>query len=96
MGDLTIQNISIDGVAIIKPNHFEDERGFFLENFKISSYSNPLIENIKFVQDNLSRSKKGVLRGMHFTKNKPQAQMLTVVRGKIFDVVVECVSAVLA
>ena len=48
MGVLTIHNISIEGVAIIKPNHFEDERGFFLENFKVSSYSNPLIENIKF------------------------------------------------
>ena len=89
MNNLTIQNILIEGVAIIQPNHFEDERGFFLENFKVSSYSNPLIENIKFVQDNLSRSKKGVLRGMHYTINKPQAQMLTVVRGKIFDVVVD-------
>ena len=89
MSNLTIQNLSIEGVVIIEPDHFEDERGFFLENFKVSSYSNPLIENIKFVQDNLSRSKKGVLRGMHYTINKPQAQMLTVVRGKIFDVVVD-------
>ena len=59
MSNLTIQNLSIEGVVIIEPDHFEDERGFFLENFKVSSYSNPLIENIKFVQDNLSRSKKG-------------------------------------
>jgi len=89
MGDLSIQNLSIEGVSLIQLNKFEDERGFFVENFKASSYKNTLTGNIKFVQDNLSRSKKGVLRGMHYTINKPQAQMLTVVRGKIFDVVVD-------
>ncbi|MDA8924616.1 dTDP-4-dehydrorhamnose 3,5-epimerase [Gammaproteobacteria bacterium] len=89
MKNLAVQNTSIDGVVLIQPNEYGDERGFFLENFKKSAYAGISIENTQFVQDNLSRSKKDVLRGMHYTISKPQAQMLTVVRGKIFDVVVD-------
>ena len=89
MNNLSVQNLSIEGVAIIQPDEYGDERGFFLENFKKSVYESISIENTQFVQDNLSRSKKGVLRGMHYTINKPQAQLLTVVRGKIFDVAVD-------
>ena len=89
MGNLSTQNSSIEGVVLIQPNEYGDERGFFLENFKESAYKELLIGNIQFVQDNLSRSKKGILRGLHYTVNKPQAQLLTVVRGKIFDVAVD-------
>tara|TARA_B110001450_G_scaffold171863_1_gene160346 strand:+ start:330 stop:896 length:567 start_codon:yes stop_codon:yes gene_type:complete len=89
MNKLSVKNLSIEGVALIQPDEYGDKRGFFLENFKKSVYESISIENVQFVQDNLSRSKRGVLRGMHYTINKPQAQLLTVVRGKIFDVVVD-------
>lgn len=76
------------GILVIEPKRYEDERGFFLESFEIDRYrALGITEN--FVQDNHSRSKKNVLRGMHFTRHRPQAQLLTVMSGKIFDVVVD-------
>lgn len=79
---------SLDGVLLIEPVVYADDRGFFLESFEKERYGELGITE-DFVQDNHSRSKKHVLRGLHFTKNKPQAQILTVMRGKIFDVVVD-------
>jgi dTDP-4-dehydrorhamnose 3,5-epimerase len=77
-----------DGITVLEPQQFSDDRGFFLECFELSRYrAIGIVEN--FVQDNHSRSTKGVLRGMHFTKKNPQAQILTVMRGKIYDVVVD-------
>lgn len=76
------------GILVIEPKRFEDERGFFLESFEIERYR-ALGVTETFVQDNHSRSKKNVLRGMHFTRHRPQAQLLTVMNGKIFDVVVD-------
>lgn len=77
-----------DGVLVLQPQLFEDERGSFSESFEIDRYrAVGVIAN--FVQENLSRSKKGVLRGLHFTRKNPQAQLLTVVSGKIFDAVVD-------
>ena len=67
---------------------FTDDRGFFLESYQEERYYGIGV-TANFVQDNHSRSMKHVLRGLHFTKNKPQAQLLTVMRGKIFDVVVD-------
>jgi dTDP-4-dehydrorhamnose 3,5-epimerase len=78
----------LDGVLLIEPAIFEDQRGFFLESFEEDRYHKAGITE-RFVQSNQSRSKKHVLRGMHFTKRKPQAQLLTVFRGTIFDVVVD-------
>lgn len=76
------------GVMVLEPDRFEDARGFFLESFEQERYrALGIAEN--FIQDNHSRSKKNVLRGLHFTKNKLQTQLLTVMRGKIFDVVVD-------
>jgi dTDP-4-dehydrorhamnose 3,5-epimerase len=76
------------GILVIEPKRFEDERGFFLESFEIERYrALGVTEN--FVQDSHSRSKKNVLRGLHFTRHKPQTQLLTVMNGKIFDVVVD-------
>jgi len=76
-------------VILVEAKSFPDERGFFLESFKESIF----IENgisTKFVQDNFSRSIKGVLRGLHYQKNpKAQAKLVTVFRGEIFDVVVD-------
>ena len=77
-----------DGIMVLEPRQFSDERGFFLESFQQDSYRDLGITE-DFVQDNHSRSVKGVLRGMHFTRRQPQAQLLTVIRGRIFDVVVD-------
>ena len=76
------------GIMVLEPKRFTDNRGFFLESFEKERYREAGITE-DFVQDNHSRSIKNVLRGLHFTRNKPQAQLLTVIRGKIFDVVVD-------
>jgi len=78
----------LEGLLVIEPNLFKDDRGFFLESYQTERYRRAGITD-SFVQDNHSRSSKNVLRGLHFTKNKPQAQILTVMRGTIFDVVVD-------
>jgi len=76
-------------VILVEAKSFPDERGFFLESFKQSSFIENGI-NTKFVQDNYSRSIKGVLRGLHYQKNpKAQAKLVTVLRGEIFDVVID-------
>jgi dTDP-4-dehydrorhamnose 3,5-epimerase len=77
-----------NGIMVLHPDRFEDTRGFFLESFERDRYRALGITE-DFVQENHSRSKKNVLRGLHFTKNNPQAQILTVLRGEIFDVVVD-------
>lgn len=78
----------LDGILLIEPEVFFDERGFFLESFEVERYKKiGITEN--FIQDNHSRSKKNILRGMHFTKKTPQSQIVTVIRGSIFDVVID-------
>jgi len=85
---MNIERTFIDGLIIIRPEVFQDERGFFLETYCYDKYAKfGITEN--FVQDNQSRSVKGVLRGMHYQINEPQAQILTVLTGKIFDVCVD-------
>lgn len=76
------------GVLVIEPRCFRDERGFFLESFHQERYREAGITD-RFVQDNHSCSTRGVLRGLHFTVKKPQAQIVTVMRGRIFDVAVD-------
>jgi dTDP-4-dehydrorhamnose 3,5-epimerase len=78
----------LEGILILHPDVFADERGYFLESFEGGRYREAGIATT-FVQENLSRSVKNVLRGMHFTKRRPQAQIVTVVRGAIFDAVVD-------
>lgn len=78
----------LEGFLTIEPDLFKDDRGFFLEIYQEERYHRAGITD-KFVQDNHSRSSKGVLRGMHFQVQRPQAQIVTVMRGKIFDVVVD-------
>lgn len=73
---------------VIEPSLFSDERGFFLESFQTERYRAAGISD-DFVQENHSRSAQGVLRGLHFTVKRPQAQIVTVLRGRIFDVVVD-------
>jgi len=78
----------LSGVLLIELRCFCDARGFFLESFQSLRYREAGILD-EFVQDNHSRSVKGVLRGLHFTVKHPQAQIVTVMRGKIFDVIVD-------
>lgn len=79
----------IDGVLIIEPEVYGDHRGFFLETFQADRYREQAGINFQFVQDNHSRSSKGVLRGLHFQKTKPQGKLVRVVRGEVFDVAVD-------
>jgi dTDP-4-dehydrorhamnose 3,5-epimerase len=76
------------GLILIEPLCYHDERGFFLESFQQERYLQAGIPEV-FVQENHSRSYKNVLRGMHFQIKQPQAQIVTVIHGKIFDVVVD-------
>jgi len=78
----------LEGFLVIELDIHEDDRGFFLETYQKERYQQAGIAD-KFVQDNHSKSVKGVLRGMHFQIKKPQAQIVTVMRGEIFDVVVD-------
>ena len=79
----------LNGVVIIEPRVFGDERGFFLENFNSSRYKILANINETFVQDNHSRSSRGVLRGLHFQKSKPQGKLVRVVSGEVYDVAVD-------
>ena len=75
--------------VIIEPKVFGDERGFFLETFQAARYAEVAGISLYFVQDNHSRSSKGVLRGLHFQKTKPQGKLVRVVRGKVYDVALD-------
>tara|TARA_X000000368_G_C22697800_1_gene565426 strand:- start:9 stop:545 length:537 start_codon:yes stop_codon:yes gene_type:complete len=79
----------LDDCIIIEPKVFGDERGFFLETFQAERYAIEAGITLPFVQDNHSRSSKGVLRGLHFQKTKPQGKLVRVVRGKVYDVAVD-------
>ncbi|QQD19442.1 dTDP-4-dehydrorhamnose 3,5-epimerase [Spongiibacter nanhainus] len=74
---------------IIEPKVFGDERGFFLETFQADRYREQAGITLPFVQDNHSRSSKGVLRGLHFQKSKPQGKLVRVVSGEVYDVAVD-------
>ena len=85
----SFKKLEIPEVILIEAKSFSDHRGFFLESFKESEFTSNQI-NTRFVQDNVSHSTKGVLRGLHYQKNpKAQAKLVTVIRGKIFDVAVD-------
>lgn len=78
----------IEGVCVIEPQMFGDERGGFMETYNQQEFAEAGISN-DFVQDNQSYSRKGVLRGLHFQKTHPQAKLVRVLRGKVFDAVVD-------
>jgi dTDP-4-dehydrorhamnose 3,5-epimerase len=81
---------AIEGVLIIEPKVFGDERGFFFESFNQRAFNEAVGHTVDFVQDNHSRSAKGVLRGLHFQR-PPHAQgkLVRVTQGSVFDVVVD-------
>ncbi len=78
----------ISGLLIIEPTIFSDGRGYFLETYRKNEFEELGI-NVDFVQDNRSKSKKGTLRGLHFQVNHPQAKLVQVLMGKVFDVAVD-------
>lgn len=80
---------SIKGCSIIEPVIHGDSRGFFMETFQDKRYKKDLGIKDNFVQDNYSRSEKGVLRGLHLQKDKPQGKLIRVVRGEVFDVAID-------
>jgi len=78
----------LDGVYIVEPQVFYDDRGFFLETYHQRKYAETGI-NCNFVQDNLSRSVRGTLRGLHYQLEYAQAKLIQVIKGVVFDVVVD-------
>jgi dTDP-4-dehydrorhamnose 3,5-epimerase len=86
---MIVRKTKLQDCVIIEPKVFGDERGFFLETFQSSRYAELAGINLPFVQDNHSRSSKGVLRGLHFQKTKPQGKLVRVVRGEVYDVAVD-------
>ena len=83
------QQGKLDGTVIFKPDIFEDSRGSFQEIYNLERYSEYLGEDISFVQDNRSRSRMNVLRGLHFQLKNPQGKLVRVTKGKVLDVVVD-------
>ena len=79
---------SLSGAYIIEPMIYGDARGFFMETYSTHGFADIGIDSI-FVQDNHSKSKKGVLRGLHFQSRKPQAKLVRVIHGAVYDVIVD-------
>ncbi|MEZ8379128.1 dTDP-4-dehydrorhamnose 3,5-epimerase [Vibrio splendidus] len=86
---MKIIQTKLEGCVIITPKVFGDERGFFLESYHHERYREAAGIKETFVQDNRSRSAKGVLRGLHFQKTKPQGKLVTVTAGEVLDVAVD-------
>lgn len=80
---------TITDVLVVEPQVFRDSRGFFFESFNQRDFNAATGTDFSFVQDNHSRSKKNVLRGLHFQVGKPQGRLIRVVRGSVFDVAVD-------
>lgn len=84
----TFDKTAIDGVYIITPKKFGDNRGYFMETYNEHDFKENGL-NYNFVQDNQSKSSKGVLRGLHFQINHPQAKLVRVIEGEVYDVAVD-------
>lgn len=88
MGKFKFTETQLKDVFIIEPTVFGDYRGYFMETYNYNDFKDAGF-NYHFVQDNQSSSKKGVLRGLHFQKNFPQAKLVRVIKGEVFDVAVD-------
>ena len=87
---MEIEQTILPGVLVVRPRIFKDERGFFLESWNQREFDQAVGREVRFVQDNHSRSKRGVLRGLHYqVAPAAQAKLVTVMQGKIFDVAVD-------
>lgn len=85
---MTIESAQINDVKLIRPRIFSDNRGYFSETWRASA-CNELLPGIDFVQDNISKSKKGVLRGLHYQIEQPQAKLVMCLQGSVLDVAVD-------
>lgn len=88
MGKFNFMKTEIDGVYIIETGVFGDNRGYFMETYNYNDFKAAGLDMV-FVQDNQSKSKKGVLRGLHFQKTHPQGKLVRVIKGEVFDVAVD-------
>lgn len=88
MGKIKVTTCDIEGLKVIEPTVFGDERGYFVETYNYNDYKEVGID-MNFVQDNQSMSKKGVLRGLHFQINFSQDKLVRVISGEVFDVAVD-------
>ena len=88
MGKITVETCEIEGLKIITPTVHGDARGYFCETYHYEDYKAAGIPDV-FVQDNQSASKRGVLRGLHFQIEHPQAKLVRVIKGEVFDVAVD-------
>jgi dTDP-4-dehydrorhamnose 3,5-epimerase len=87
---MQVETTAIDGVLVLQPKVFGDARGFFLESFNQNAFDAAVGRHVDFVQDNHSRSARGVLRGLHFQKGpKAQGKLVRVTAGTVFDVAVD-------
>ena len=89
MGKFEFIKNEIEGLVVIKPTVFGDDRGFFMETFHKEEFAAAGITR-EFVQDNHSKSSKGVLRGLHFQTENTQGKLVRVIKGEVFDVAVDC------
>ena len=88
MGKIKVTPCDIKGLYVIEPAVFKDERGYFMETYNYNDFKAAGLDMV-FVQDNQSRSKKGVLRGLHFQKKNPQGKLVRVIEGEVYDVAVD-------
>ena len=88
MGKIKVTRCEIEGLCVIEPTVFRDERGYFVETYNYNDFAAEGLD-MKFVQDNQSMSVKGVLRGLHFQKQFPQGKLVRAIRGSVFDVAVD-------
>jgi len=86
---MEVMATALPGVLLIRPRVFGDGRGFFMETFSARRYRDAAGIDLPFVQDNHSRSRWGVLRGLHFQRTRPQGKLVSVSRGSVFDVAVD-------
>ena len=80
---------AIEGVLVLEPKVFGDARGFFMESYNRRAFAEATGQDVDFVQDNHSRSRKGVLRGLHYQIQQPQGKLVRVTSGVVFDVAVD-------
>lgn len=88
MGKFNFTKLDIDGLYIIEPTVYGDNRGYFFESYNKKDFFDAGL-NMEFVQDNQSMSTRGVLRGLHFQKTKPQGKLVRVIKGEVYDVAVD-------
>ena len=88
MGKIKVTETPIEGLYVIEPIVYGDDRGYFVETYNQQDMKDAGL-NMEFVQDNQSKSKKGVLRGLHFQKEYPQGKLVRVTKGRVFDVAVD-------